>query len=211
MAHAGDWRRVRRVLLLTLTCATPGVEGREGQVERFFHAVRRRWPDLRYFWWLELTARGTTHWHALLTPGRSGWRGLTSWWCAGEWRQGHVSLRPKPGDWLRQQSGNYVASYAKKMGGKAYQQDYDQVPAGLRTFGHEQLAEGAAWWDAHLEHYLATYVPAHSVGGQHIWEHVVLHGTSGCRLVATRPRSQAPPAAPKPCPAGCVAAPGRSA
>lgn len=124
----------RRAILLTFTVT----DDKQGQVDdamrRFWAAVRRQWPGTRYFCWLELTKRGNIHYQAWwINPPHAQRVGLASW-VARTWSLGFSKVSWPRGRWSEAYMANYVAGYVKKMGSKAYQQEYANLPRGIRTF-----------------------------------------------------------------------------
>ena len=107
-----------------------------GKVRQFWMQLRDRWGTLTYAWWLELTKEGEVHVHAMLVnPPRAFWKHSTHDWLEKQWGGRYVKLRGMSGSWFRRDGAAYALAYAKKMGAKAYQQDYEQVPSFVRTVG----------------------------------------------------------------------------
>jgi hypothetical protein len=158
-ATALDGYKVRSVAELTLTFENPDYAAAQGEISRFWHEVRARFPRARYFCWLELHRDGRLHYHALwLNPPPRHQFDLHQD-VARIWRNGRTRGRRKwPKDWS-QHSLDYVLAYAKKIGKKAYQQDYDQLPTALRTFMSQRLGYDLALLDRHRDSIIARYVP----------------------------------------------------
>lgn len=129
----------RRVAHITLTMNTDDVEAAYGQVKRFWAAARQRWLGLRYFCWLELQRSGRVHYEAIWLnyPLRSEVDLFA--WVDHAWGVGRTSVRRLHGPGGAERMVDYARNYAKKMGRKSYQQRYDEVPRGLRTFMSHQL------------------------------------------------------------------------
>lgn len=153
-----DPRHVRRYAFMTFTSASSDPDHVRGAMMRFWNAVEHRWGVQRRFVWLELTREKRVHYHCFWLNPPHVRRGLTTQWLASTWGCGYVmsSWRSTNG-WGPDQT-EYVTGYAKKHGGKAYQQDYDWVPLGLRTFMTERLAYSMSELDAHRTRYAWVYV-----------------------------------------------------
>ena len=141
----------RRLLHLTLTIADPNPMAAQGHIREFWGAVRHQWLGTRYFCWLELQQRGAVHYHAIwLNPPNRRRVDLVKW-VQDHWPHGRTQARfqqPHRGD-----TGlvEYVQGYVKKMGKKAYQQEYDQLPRELRCFMSQRLEIPGAELEHRLE------------------------------------------------------------
>lgn len=147
------WRddRVHAVYRITLTFTSDQVDAAAGAIRALWHAYRRVDSQPTYFAWLELQRRGAPHYHILLidkgepgVPRRPLWRferDLRRWFTQ-HWKQ-HARLQPdikrEEWRWFADRAAKYVTAYAKKIGGKRYQQDYENVPRELRTFVNDRL------------------------------------------------------------------------
>lgn len=148
-----------RIARVTLTIAERDPVAAIGLVQEFWRRVRQRWVGTRYFCWLELQARGAVHYHCiwLNPPGRS--RADIVAWVDKIWPAGRTQVRfSAPGVGLEREM-DYALGHAKKMGKKAYQQAYDQVPSQLRTFMSQQLEIEVRALDEHLDHDIWVYRP----------------------------------------------------
>lgn len=129
----------RRLAIVTLTTRSRDPEAALGRARDFWHAVRRMQPGARYFCWLELQADGTPHYHAIwLNPPNQKRRNLLAW-VTRTWQLGRTQVRFRDARGGMDWAVNYALKYASKMGKKAYQQRYDNVPRGLRTFMSQRL------------------------------------------------------------------------
>jgi len=139
-------RRIRRggVALILLT-AQPDMQTAYGAARRFWQELRERYGELTYFCWLELTADGKPHYHAMLVNPPPGFFGRENRpFLEQAWGNRYVKLQWRDASWFRDQGGRYVGGYAKKFGQKSYQQSYEDVPRELRTFMSNRLAHPAA-------------------------------------------------------------------
>jgi hypothetical protein len=122
-----------------------------GLVYRFWRRVRQQWLGTRYFCWLELQARGAVHYHCVwLNPPHVKRVNLVAW-VARHWEGGRTQVRFSDGRRGLEREVDYAIGYAKKMGRKAYQQRYDDVPRQLRTFMSQRLEIPPKDIDPHLE------------------------------------------------------------
>jgi hypothetical protein len=144
------------LLLLTPAWELADIQGR---LRDFWSAYKDRWGAAQYFAWLELTRDGKPHYHMMVVdpPWRSSW--LVKPQLEAMWG-GFVKLERRPLEWLFTEGGKYATSYAKKLGNKAYQQLYDEVPATVRTFSSSYLLHDPKDLDAHSDRYQWRYVPA---------------------------------------------------
>lgn len=141
----------RRIATLTLTVPERDPEAAIGRVYRFWSLVRHRWLGTRYFCWLELQARGAVHYHCVwLNPPHVKKVNLLAW-VDRAWGGGRTQVRFSDGRNGLKRELDYALGYAKKMGKKAYQQLYDQVPRELRTFMSQRLEIPPHEIDPHLE------------------------------------------------------------
>lgn len=130
---------VRRIATVTLTVKEADPRAAIGRVRDFWAKVRRSWLGTRYFCWLELQRRGAVHYHCVwLNPPRLPHRQMYAW-VEKAWGGGRTQYRVQYQRQGLQREIDYALGYAKKMGKKAYQQRYDQVPAELRTFMSQRL------------------------------------------------------------------------
>lgn len=152
--------RLRNVALIALTCRSADPEEAAGEIERFWHFVRRTWPQLRYFWWLEFQSRGAPHYHALVVD--PPWRNPAAFyrWSNRHWATPFTQRKYETRDrsWWSRNQGDYVKKYAKKdVGGSASgrsQQDYSQAPRCLRTFSSSVKDRSGELLDAHRDRLL---------------------------------------------------------
>lgn len=129
----------RRIATLTLTVADADPGAAVGRVYAFWKRVRQTWLGTRYFCWLELQARGAVHYHCVwLNPPHVKKVNLLAW-VDHAWGAGRTQVRFSDGRGGMQREIEYALGYAKKMGRKAYQQKYDEVPRELRTFMSQRL------------------------------------------------------------------------
>jgi hypothetical protein len=93
------WRGLhgKAVHLFTLTQARDGNDDLWGEWLRTAHNLRQRWPELRYFAWLELTKRGRIHVHviAVKVPWVKG--GTPAQVIERIWGHGHVDQQVRRG------------------------------------------------------------------------------------------------------------------
>jgi hypothetical protein len=141
----------RRIATVTLTVADADPQAAVGLVYRFWRRVRQQWLGTRYFCWLELQARGAVHYHCVwLNPPHVKRVNLIAW-VARQWEGGRTQVRFADGRGGLRREVDYALGYAKKMGKKAYQQRYDDVPRQLRTFMSQRLEIPPKEVDEHLE------------------------------------------------------------
>jgi len=212
--NALDSLYVRRAAEITLTMDTADYEAAEGKAREFWARVRDLWPGVRYFCWLELQRSGRLHYHALwLNPPHRSRVDLVRW-VTHAWGAGRTRTRFHDAAWMRRQGTDYVLSYAKKIGDKSYQQDYEAVPSTLRTFMTQRLGYGLTDLDEHRDRPLVQYVPESVHAGELVPEHLVIVGTArhcpsrtGCAVTPNRfhRRSRPQPAARGPGRRCCVA------
>jgi hypothetical protein len=157
VAIAWDAVRVRHFDILTFTTASADLDVCQGRMRRVTARLRKRWPGIRYFAWFELQARGAGHYQMIVpnAPWRRGKAAMA--WLTNVWGAGHVwATRHSEREWAGQGAG-YARSYAKKMGNKAYQQDYDGVPLSIRTFMTHRLGHAVMALDMHRDRWEARY------------------------------------------------------
>jgi hypothetical protein len=130
----------RGVALLTLTNAhdTRG-QLRRDDVRRFFFNLQRKYGKHPYFCWTELTKRGRLHYHALISDlpyiPRKQLRRIDSLW-----KKGSTRVQWRDRNWfIKGAAQEYVIGYAKKIGSKAYQQAYEDLPPSIRTFSCSRI------------------------------------------------------------------------
>jgi hypothetical protein len=152
-ALAMRWQgRVGRAThLFTLTCARDENEALWGEWQRVMHALKQRWPKLRFFAWLELTRRGRIHYHALCINVPYLRRGTPAQVIERLWGHGHVDQQVRQGSGSLDSMVAYVRGYVKKQGAKKYQQDYEDVPPGMRAFNTSFKRYSATLLDQHLD------------------------------------------------------------
>lgn len=150
---------VRHSAVVTLTTASPDVAAVQGRFREFSHALRKRWPGIKYFAWLEIQKRGAAHYHVIIPNQPLKHQGFHNQWVQYAWRLGHTSIVRLSGKLWREQAAGYVRNYAKKMGNKSYQQDYDAVPPTIRTFMSHRLGYELELLDEHRDRYEAVWSP----------------------------------------------------
>lgn len=211
-----DGHRVSRVAELGFTTESRDPLAAQGQMRRFWTAVRRAFGHQRYFCWMELQRDGTPHYHALWLNPPPRWRRDLVAWVTHTWGLGRTRTRFHDRAWFDRRGTNYVLGYAKKMGQKAYQQEYDEAPRQLRTTMNQRLGYELAALDHARDRWDARYVPERTLPGQASEPaHLLLIGTlvhrqlDICRPVR-RPGRGRPRAGPKsvPCAAQYPVAPG---
>ena len=149
----------RRVARITLTLRDPDPEQAIGRVYDFWRRVRQQWLGTRYFCWLELHKRGQVHYHCIwLNPPHMKKVNLLAW-VDRAWGQGRTQVRFSDGRVGIERALNYVTNHTKKMGKKAYQQRYDDVPPQLRTFMNQRLEIPPEEVDKHLDRDVWAYHP----------------------------------------------------
>lgn len=143
--------RVDRVWAITLTTIDKDPEAAYGRAMTFWRRVRQRFLGARYFCWAELQRRGAVHYHAVwLNPPQIG-RTRMYRLIDHLWGPGRTQVRAHDAAWLEQKGMGYLLDYAKKKGGKQYQQDYEQLPTGIRVFMNQQLEIPARVLDDHRD------------------------------------------------------------
>lgn len=153
------WDRVhvRYLRFITLTTETTDVDQVAGRMEELWHRIRARWPHARYFWKLELQARGAPHYHLFWLNAPTIAKGFTLRWLVDAWGLGFVHERRIPGSMWKRSGAGYLRSYMKKHGAKGYQEDYSAVPSYIRTFGSNVKGYDARELDAHVSRWEAVY------------------------------------------------------
>jgi hypothetical protein len=128
-----------RVAVVTLTVPEGDPAAVIGDVREFLAKVRQRWLGVRYFCWLELQARGAAHYHMVWVnpPNRREVNLLH--WVDHAWGRGRTRVRFSGDPNCIQNEVEYAVAHSKKVGRKAYQQRYDDVPRELRTFMSQRL------------------------------------------------------------------------
>lgn len=166
-------------MALLLLTNKPTMEAAYDAVRQFWQRCRARWGrDLTYFCWLELTEAGLPHYHAMwVNPPADFWKRETKTWLEWAWGNRFVKRKWKDADWFRERSGAYVGSYAKKMGAKSFQQNYDEVPRQLHTFMSNRLEHQVAELREHETRYEADFIPRRFSGEPRQFEpaHLVVH------------------------------------
>jgi hypothetical protein len=150
-----EW--TRRIAVVTLTLKDQDPEAAIGRVYKFWAKVRQKWLGTRYFCWLELQRRGAVHYHCIWLNPPPIWRVNLVAWVDRAWGEGRTQVRfPQMKNGLQAEL-DYCRSYAKKMGRKAYQQKYDEVPRALRTFMSQRLESPGGELDDHRDKDLWLY------------------------------------------------------
>lgn len=123
------------VALLLLTNKSSMQEA-YGAVRSFFQQLRDKHGQLTYCWWLELTDAGMPHVHAMiLNPPPDLWDQEARPWYEAAWGGRFTKVIGRDLKWFAGRGVGYALQYAKKIGDKAYQQEYEELPRELRTFG----------------------------------------------------------------------------
>lgn len=153
------WDRVnvRYVRFITLTTESPDVGVVTGRMEELWHRIRSRWPNARYFWKLEIQARGAAHYHMFWINAPTIAKGFTLKWLTGVWGLGFVHEKRIPGSVWKRSGAGYLRSYLKKHGAKSYQEDYAEVPSYIRTYGSNVKGYDARELDAHVSRWECVY------------------------------------------------------
>jgi len=173
-----DHTHVRRVAELAFTTASREPLAAQGQMRNFWHEVRRKFGPQRYFCWMELQRDGTPHYHALWLNPPPSWRAEIVAWVSHTWGRGRTRTRFHDGAWYRRQGTDYVLGYAKKMGQKSYQQEYDAAPRELRTTMNQRLGYVLEELDHVRDRWEARYVPERTHFGELVAPaHILLMGT----------------------------------
>jgi hypothetical protein len=147
------------VALLLLT-NQPDMRSAYGATRLFWKRCRDRWGDLTYAWWIELTAAGLPHVHAMLVnPPRGFWSQETKEWLEAAWGNRFVKRKWKDASWFNDRGTGYVLGYAKKFGEKAYQQQYEELPREIRAFGTSLLEHTLEELAQHESAPIIAYVP----------------------------------------------------
>jgi len=82
----------------------------------------------------------------------------TKAWLESIWGVGFVKWKRRNPSWFGRKAGAYVGSYAKKMGDKTYQQNYETVPREVRTFVNNRREHTPAELHQHADSWDAAYV-----------------------------------------------------
>jgi len=162
-----DGRRYHQVLLFALTVAALEFDQVEGAVRACMKQLRDVQPGLRYFWWAELQARGAIHYHGVLVDPTFSFERDARRWFDAHWPHAQIQtwVALKSAAWFRQNDGEYVMKDANKGARKGYEQVYETMPIGWRTFSSHRLAFTAA---EHAQHEDKAYL---SWGSQLADEH----------------------------------------
>jgi hypothetical protein len=112
---------------------------------------------MRYLWWAEFQKRGALHYHALVIDPPFADTATARRWFDAHWRQADGSklagiqtwIDWRSAAWFRTKAGDYVLKDVRKLAGKHYEQDYERMPKGWRTFTSHQLTFEAK---EHQEH-----------------------------------------------------------
>lgn len=154
-----DWKKVlvKSTTLLTFTVA-PGEEDQLwGEWQRLMHSANKTLKrKLTYFVWAELTKRGVVHYHMAWV--NAPWlKEPPAKWLTRLWGHGNVDQSFRGGK--RSLSGlvNYVRGYVKKQGAKAYQQDYAELPPGMRAFNSNLKGFSPELLDAHIDRWQSLW------------------------------------------------------
>jgi hypothetical protein len=156
-AAARQQRHDGSVALLLLT-NKESLEEAYGAARDFWKKCRDRWGELTYFCWMELTAAGLPHYHAIwVNPPPGFWSRETRDDLERYWGNRYVKWKRRDLAWFGEKAGAYVGGYAKKFGEKDYQQNYDDVPSTLRTFMCQRLDHDASELAKHETHWEGAY------------------------------------------------------
>lgn len=147
----------------------PTMEAAYGAARAFWQALRDRYGELTYFCWLELTAAGLPHYHAMLTNPPPGFFSRSNKaWLEEQWGNRFVKLAWRDAEWFARAAGAYAGSYVKKMGHKAYQQSYEEVPRELRTFMCNRLDHPSEVLALHESRWQTTLVDREWTGSSNV-------------------------------------------
>lgn len=168
----------RRAVLLTFTIRDDEQHQVVDAMRRFWRQAREKWPGMRYFCWLELTKRGQMHYHAWwLNPPNAKRVHLASW-VQHTWRLGYSKVAWPRDRWSEAYMTQYVLGYVKKMGAKAYQQQYADLPRGIKTYMTQRTDIPVTELVKHLDGQVWAYEGETSIrvdaddGGPGRWEYV---------------------------------------
>jgi hypothetical protein len=168
--------RTRRAALVTLTVPEAEPEAALGLARDFWARVRRTWLGTRYFCWLELQGRGAVHYHAIwLNPPHRRLVDLQAW-VDRAWGHGRTQVRFRNAQWVNQDAGDYMQKYARKIGGKRYQQYYEDLPRELRTFMNQRLEIPPDELEHRLDREDWRYIGESVREGELVEPHLVLLG-----------------------------------
>ena len=149
----------KRVWLLLFTTSSPDPAVVEGQMRRFWHAVRDRFGKQQYWAGLEVQQRGAAHYHVMwVDPAMADTR-ETKQWLEKTWGLGFVKLKQRSRTWFDLTGATYIKSEIKASEGKAYQHDYSAIPSTVKTCMYGELEFLARDLDAHRDSQLVAYVP----------------------------------------------------
>lgn len=114
--------------------------------QRRFHG-KSSLPCLRYLWWAEFQKRGAIHYHLVLVDPPFGLEREARAWFDAHWTD--AQGRPlagiqtwcewKSAAWFKGHAADYVLKDVGKGVRKGYEQVYDGMPKGWRTFRSHQL------------------------------------------------------------------------
>jgi hypothetical protein len=178
-------RTRRSVALLALTVADEDPMAARGAIRRFWRAFRERYGQRAYFSWAELQRRGAIHYHALIVNPPWRLERHARRWLKRNWPLSPLtpSYQTRDWTWFERNGGAYVKKYAKKpfdhlgarvdqQKGKAYQQDYDELPREIRTWECNRRWHRVAELAEHIDQPLIvnTASPGASLGERaHSW------------------------------------------
>lgn len=181
-----DGRRFHRVLLFAVTSTELDTDPLRGAVEYLHQQLRQVCPGLRYFWWPEFQRRGALHYHGiLLDPPWTDYPPARKW-LSKHWPHAQIQtwIKFKSAAWFRDNEADYVLKEVGKGHRKGYEQWYEEMPNGWRTFSNHRLTFTP---EEHAQHESRGYTRILEDGTQQLVavdEHVSAIG--GCRLVADR-------------------------
>lgn len=171
-----------RIATVTLTIPEDDPAAAIGRVYKFLAKVRQRWLGTRYFCWLEVQKRGAPHYHMLwLNPPSFAKVNLQAW-VARAWGEGRTQVKFKRGREALQHELEYALKHTDKMGKKAYQQRYEDIPSQLRTFMTQRLDYTMDDLDHQLPQQSVRYVPETVYAGQYYPPFLELHGVMEHRV-----------------------------
>lgn len=158
-------------------------------------------PRFRYLWWAEFQKRGALHYHAILVNPPWKFEREARRWFDSHWRAADGSklagiqtwVEWRSGKWFETKAGDYVLKDVRKIAGKRYEQDYERMPRGWRTFRHHQLTRTAAEHQEHETKAVTVCAGEHAHSSKVCWQtiyvvrvdhHVPARG--GCRMFSRR-------------------------
>lgn len=183
-----DGRKYHRCLLFALTVAGLDPDPCQGAIRDIFQRMRAHNPGLRYLWWAEFQKRGALHYHGMIVDPPFEFERDARHWFDQRWPHAQIQtwVEVKSASWFRSSAGAYALKDVRKVGGKTYEQQYENMPASWKTYSTHRLTFAAEEHHLHENHpYVGWNPQTREVQVEALDEHVPAAG--GCKLVHRRP------------------------